>query len=73
MDGKTAVLSLSFYCNCFLCDLYCVHCRTGSLEMKKSSRLLLQSVHCRTGSLETSNRKPQLYPSVHCRTGSLES
>ena len=52
MDGKTAVLSLSFYCNCFLCDLYCVHCRTGSLETESVIDEYIGAVHCRTGSLE---------------------
>jgi len=35
-----------------LCDLYCVHCRTGSLEMQSLQLLRLLAVHCRTGSLE---------------------
>jgi len=36
-----------------LCDLYCVHCRTGSLEIALSSYDHAAGVHCRTGSLES--------------------
>jgi len=38
-----------------LCDLYCVHCRTGSLEMLENWLQPAQHVHCRTGSLEIKN------------------
>jgi len=36
-----------------LCDLYCVHCRTGSLEMRQIAAKWRPNVHCRTGSLES--------------------
>ena len=49
-----------------------VHCRTGSLEMRRTHLPGKSLVHCRTGSLENALRCSQAGPVVHCRTGSLE-
>ena len=49
-----------------------VHCRIGSLEIKKARKLLSRLVHCRIGSLEKSEKQSYYIRAVHCRIGSLE-
>ena len=50
-----------------------VHCRTGSSEIRHSSRSPGCEVHCRTGSSEIADHWMTERGWVHCRTGSSEN
>ena len=62
-----AFLPITFIVCCVL-----VHCRVGSLEMKKGNSSSTIGVHCRVGSLETQDPRICSSIHVHCRVGSLE-
>ena len=49
-----------------------VHCRIGSLEIKRFNSRKYRFVHCRIGSLEIVDYASGAGSEVHCRIGSLE-
>ena len=52
--------------------LILVHCRIGSLEIRRNRTVQRHFVHCRIGSLETLIGFGIDFENVHCRIGSLE-